>query len=51
MVIDREARVEVGVPDSSPVAGLKLTPAAAIVVESTEGIEYELAAPPTLEIA
>jgi hypothetical protein len=51
MVIDREARVDVGVPESSPVAELKLTPAAAIVVESTDGIEYEATGPPELEIA
>jgi hypothetical protein len=52
MVIDREARVDVGVPESSPVAGVKVKPAAVNAFESATGIEYELVGgPPALEIA
>jgi hypothetical protein len=39
IVIDRVARIPVGVPEMSPVEELKLTPTAAIVAESALGIE------------
>jgi hypothetical protein len=50
IVIERDAKVPVGVPEISPVDVLKLRPTAVIAVESAEGIEYEVTAPPELEI-
>jgi hypothetical protein len=50
IVIERGARVPVGVPEMIPVEVLKLTPTAVNAVESAEGIEYEAAAPPELVI-
>jgi hypothetical protein len=39
IVIDRDAKVPVGVPETSPVEVLKLKPTAVIAVSSAEGIE------------
>jgi hypothetical protein len=50
IVIERDTRVPDGVPEISPVEVLKLKPTAVIAVESAEGIEYEVTAPPELEI-
>jgi hypothetical protein len=50
IVIERDAKVPVGVPEISPVDVLKLKPTAVNAVESAEGIEYEAAGPPLLEI-
>ena len=49
-MIERDANVPDGVPEISPVEVLKLRPTSAIAVESAEGIEYEVTAPPELEI-
>ena len=46
IVIERDARVPVGVPEMSPVEVLKLIPTAVSAVESAEGIEYEVTGPP-----
>ena len=48
IVIERDAKVPVGVPEISPVDVLKLKPTAVNAVESAEGIEYEAAGPPEL---
>jgi hypothetical protein len=50
IVIERDAKVPVGVPEISPVDVLKLKPTAVNAVESAEGIEYEAAGPPELVI-
>jgi hypothetical protein len=50
IVIEREAKVPDGVPEISPVEVLKLNPTAVIAVLSAEGMEYEAAGPPELEI-
>ena len=50
IVIERDAKVPVGVPEISPVDSLKLKPTAVNAVESAEGIEYEAAGPPLFEI-
>jgi hypothetical protein len=50
IVIERDVRVPVGVPDISPVDVLKLNPIAVIAVSSAEGIEYEVIVPPACVI-
>jgi hypothetical protein len=46
IVIERDARVPVGVPEISPVEVSKLIPTAVSAVESAEGIVYEVTGPP-----
>jgi hypothetical protein len=46
IVTERDARVAVGVPEICPVDVLKLIPTAVSAVESADGIEYEVTAPP-----